>query len=66
MFRTEAKLGAWVEQGTKIGSISNPYGNFEVDVKASCSGYVICTNHASIVNQGDALVHISKVCTENF
>lgn len=66
MFRTEVKLGSWVKQGTKIGSISNPYGNFEIDVKASCSGYVICTNHASIVNQGDALVHLSKECAENF
>ncbi|MFK7796660.1 MAG: succinylglutamate desuccinylase/aspartoacylase family protein [Aureispira sp.] len=66
MFRTEVKLGSWVEQGTKLGSISNPYGNFEADVKASSSGYVICTNHASIVNQGDALLHISKECTGNF
>lgn len=64
MFRTEVKLGSWVEQGSKLGSISDPYGDFEVDVSATCSGYIICTNHAPIVNQGDALLHISKNITQ--
>lgn len=66
MFRTDAKLGSWVKKGAKLGSISDPYGDFEVDVMATYSGYIICTNHAPIVNQGDALVHISKNSTENF
>ena len=66
MFRTEVKLGSWVEQGEKLGSITDPYGDFEVDVTATYSGYVICTNHPPTVNQGDALVHISKNSTSNF
>lgn len=66
MFRTDAKLGSWVEQGEKVGSISDPYGDFEVDVRSTSSGYVICTNHAPLVNQGDALVHVSKTNTKDF
>ncbi|MGH1339735.1 MAG: succinylglutamate desuccinylase/aspartoacylase family protein [Aureispira sp.] len=66
MFRTDAKLGSWVEQGDQLGSISDPYGDFESKVTAPYSGYIICANHAPIVNQGDALVHISKNSTQNF
>ncbi|MGB0428842.1 MAG: succinylglutamate desuccinylase/aspartoacylase family protein [Bacteroidia bacterium] len=60
MFRSSAKLGELVKKGDKIGSISDPFGDFEKNVKAPHNGYVICNNHAPIVNQGDALVHITK------
>jgi predicted deacylase len=66
MFRTDVKLGSWVEKGDKLGSISDPYGDFEVGVMATYSGYIICTNHAPTVNQGDALIHISKNSTQDF
>jgi predicted deacylase len=59
MFRTKLKLGSQVYKGDKIGSISDPYGDFEVNVLATYDGYIIASNHAPIVNQGDALVHIS-------
>lgn len=59
MYRTKLKLGSQVSKGDKIGSISDPYGDFEVDVVATYDGYIIASNHAPIVNQGDALVHIS-------
>jgi predicted deacylase len=59
MFRTKLKLGSQVYKGDKIGSISDPYGDFEVTVLATYDGYIIASNHAPIVNQGDALVHIS-------
>lgn len=60
MFRSTAKLGSLVKKGTKIGSISDPFGDFEKTVKAPHDGYVICNNHAPIVNQGDAIVHLTK------
>lgn len=66
MFRTELKLGSKVVKGDKIGSISDPYGDFEVDVNAICDGYIICANHAPIVNQGDALIHISQETSNEF
>ncbi|BDS11352.1 succinylglutamate desuccinylase/aspartoacylase family protein [Aureispira anguillae] len=60
MFRTKLKLGSKVYKGEAIGSISDPYGDFEMPVTATYDGYIICANHAPIVNQGDALIHISK------
>lgn len=66
MFRTELKLGSQVSKGAKVGSISDPYGDFEVDVVATYDGYIIAANHAPIVNQGDALIHISKETSLEF
>lgn len=66
MFRTDVKLGSYVNQGDKLGSISDPYGDFEKDVRAPWEGYVICTNHAPIVNKGDAIIHLTKAITEEF
>jgi predicted deacylase len=66
MFRTMLKLGSQVSKGDKIGSISDPYGDFEVDVVATYDGYIIASNHAPIVNQGDALVHISTETSLEF
>ncbi len=59
MFRRIKSLGEFVKKGEIIGSISDPYGNFEKLVKAHHNGFIICANHSPIVNQGDALVHIS-------
>lgn len=60
MYRTYKSIGTKVKKGDKIGSISDPYGEFEKLVKAPCDGYIICSNHAPIVHQGDALFHITK------
>ena len=59
MFRTKAVLGKLYNKGDKIGSISDPFGFFERDVKAPNKGYIFCLNHAPIVNKGDAIIHIS-------
>jgi predicted deacylase len=60
MFRSNAVLGKLYARGDKIGSISDPFGFFEKDVKAPVKGYVFCINHAPIVNKGDAIIHMSK------
>lgn len=59
MFRSDERLGSYVYKGDSLGSISDPYGSFERKVKAPRDGYIICLNHAPIINQGDALVHLS-------
>lgn len=58
MYRKMPRLGQYVEKGQIIGTISDPYGDFERLVKANVNGYIICSNQAALVNQGDALVHI--------
>ena len=60
LFRSHASTGSWVEKGQKMGSITDPYGNFQRAIKAPREGYVLCTNHSPIVNQGDALFHLTK------
>jgi len=59
IFRTSVVLGKLYNKGDKIGSISDPFGFFERDVKAPNKGYVFCKNHAPIVNKGDAIIHMT-------
>ncbi len=58
MYRASVKAGSFVRKGEVLGTITDPYGTFEVKVKAHQSGYIICTNHSPLVNMGDALLHI--------
>ena len=60
IFRLYSTIGSFVSSGDVLGSISDPFGSFEKPVKATYSGYVISSNHSPIVNQGDALVHLTK------
>jgi len=66
MWRSHYHIGKYVKKGDKIGSISDPYGTFEEAVLAKCDGYIICSNHAPIVNKGDAVVHLSRETTTDF
>lgn len=59
MLRTNFKNGTWVKKGDILGSISDPFGEFERSVKAPNDGYIICMEHSPIVNQGTAIFHIS-------
>jgi predicted deacylase len=59
MFRSNALLGRLYNKGDKLGSISDPFGFFEKDVKAPIKGYVFCINKAPIVNKGDAVINMS-------
>ena len=58
MFRSSVSAGQKVERGIKLGSISDPFGDFESSLKNSQGGYILNSNHSPIVNQGDALFHI--------
>lgn len=59
MFRSYFKLGSYVKKGEIIGSISDPFGEFEKHIKAPNDGYAFCCEHSPIVNQGSALVHLT-------
>ena len=66
MWRADIRIGEYVQKGERIGTISNPYGNFEEAVLATKFGYIICNNHAPIVNQGDAIIHITTEVEDSF
>ena len=58
MYRSYISVGQKVEKGVKLGSISDPFGEFESSFKNSQEGYILNSNHSPVVNQGDALFHI--------
>lgn len=58
LFRTTKKYGSFVEKDEIIGTISDPYGEKEYDLKAPHDGFLIAINNKPVVNEGDALIHI--------
>jgi len=58
MYRSYIHVGQKVEKGVKLGSISDPFGEYENVFKNPQEGYILNSNHAPVVNQGDALLHI--------
>lgn len=59
MFKASIVINSKVKKGDVIGHITGPFGRFHHFVKAENSGYIFNVNEAPIVNQGDALFHIS-------
>ncbi|WP_111707084.1 succinylglutamate desuccinylase/aspartoacylase family protein [Lutibacter citreus] len=58
MYRSYIRAGQKVEKGIKLGSISDPYGDFEKIFKNPQEGYILNSNHSPVVIHGDALLHI--------
>lgn len=52
-------LGKFVQKGTVLCEITDPFGKFVQAIKAPHHGYVINANLGSIVYEGDALYHLS-------
>ncbi|EDM45489.1 Succinylglutamate desuccinylase/aspartoacylase [unidentified eubacterium SCB49] len=48
-----------VQKGEFLATITDPYGKMRIKVTAPNEGYIINVNHAPIVNQGDAIFHLS-------
>ncbi|MCK0122997.1 succinylglutamate desuccinylase/aspartoacylase family protein [Gelidibacter sp. F2691] len=61
MFKAAVSVNAKVEIDDVLGQITDPYGKIYHEVKSSIAGYVINVNEASLVYQGDALFHVTKV-----
>ncbi|MFC7356309.1 succinylglutamate desuccinylase/aspartoacylase family protein [Jejudonia soesokkakensis] len=54
----------YVEKDEFLATITDPYGTMRFKVTAPNAGYIINVNHAPIVNQGDAIFHISTEKTD--
>lgn len=59
LFFPENVNGTLVNRKALLGTIKDPYGDYEKKVLAPASGHIICSNTAAIVNRGDALFHLS-------
>lgn len=58
IYTAVGKAGAFVHKKDLLGYISDPYGEFQVEVRATSDGFVVGHNNMPVVNQGDALVHL--------
>ncbi|SFT76701.1 hypothetical protein SAMN05216474_2280 [Lishizhenia tianjinensis] len=58
MFDLRVLNGSYVEKGTIIGVISDPFGKYERSFKSPMNGYIFAVNESPIVNKGDAIFHI--------
>ncbi|MGB3342949.1 MAG: succinylglutamate desuccinylase/aspartoacylase family protein [Aequorivita sp.] len=54
-----------VEKGEFLATITDPYGKMRFKVLSPNEGYIININQSPIVNQGDAIFHISTSNTSN-
>jgi predicted deacylase len=58
LFEFRIKNGTFVTRRKVIGTITDPYGQFEKNILAPYDCYVYGINTAPIVNKGDAIFHI--------
>jgi len=59
MFTSSVRLSTFVEKGSVLGNITDPYGNFNHFIKAPNSGFIFNINESPMIYQGDAIFHIS-------
>ena len=55
---TTLKLGARVEEGQKLGTLSDPLGEEELPILAPTDGVLIGRTNLPLANEGDALFHL--------
>lgn len=58
LFNCEKSFGSRIQKGETLGSISDPFGDTEVPLKAPETGYIVGINNHPVINEGDALIHI--------
>ena len=58
--RSRVKLGQRVNKGDLLATISDPFGEQEVDEFAPNSGIVIGRTNLPLAHEGDALIHVAR------
>jgi hypothetical protein len=58
LFQPNIQCGQLVHRGEWVGTITDPFGEFKEEIKASQTGYVIGLNNKPVINAGDALIHL--------
>ena len=64
ILHTEVELGDRVEEGARLGTLTNSFGRTLRLVKADRAGVVIGMTEAPLVNRGDAIVHLAEIESE--
>jgi len=58
IFHATVENGTFIREGQRIGSITDPFGEYEMKQVSPATGYIIGLNYNPVVNHGDALLHI--------
>ncbi len=58
LFHMNAANGAHVHKGDLLGTICNPFGEVQSEIRSKTTGYIVGINNHPVVNAGDALIHI--------
>lgn len=59
IFLTRKKLGERVSKGDKLGCITNPFGDYELDILSPYDGIIIGNSILPLANEGDGIYHIA-------
>lgn len=59
IFITAKKLGEHVCKGDRLGCITNPFGDYELDILSPYDGLIIGNSILPLANEGDGLYHIA-------
>ncbi|EBA08195.1 succinylglutamate desuccinylase/aspartoacylase family protein [Sagittula stellata] len=60
LLRTLKGNGEYVDKGTVLGIVTDPFGEQEAEVRTDTAGIVIGRTNLPVVNEGDALFHIAQ------
>ena len=58
LFRTTKKYGVFIEKGSEIGTLADPYGENEYKIHAPDNCFIIGINNQPVINEGDAIMHL--------
>jgi predicted deacylase len=58
LFRTTKKYGVFIEKGSEIGTLADPYGESEYKIHAPDNCFIIGINNQPVINEGDAIMHL--------
>ena len=61
IFRVTASLVARIRKDSVLGVIADPFGEKETQVLSSVGGIIIGRLNIPLVNEGDALFHITRL-----
>jgi predicted deacylase len=59
LFNNFQNPGTYVHKGTVLGTINDPLNGRVITVKSRRDGFIVGLNYAAIINQGDALYHLT-------
>lgn len=58
LFRSFIKPGDAVSKNQLLGSITDPFGDVEFNIKSPANGFIVGLSYSPVISQGDALIHI--------